>query len=171
MGVLVSVSTLHRVSTIILSLWIQQMHQTSHEVLLMILVSLLAITSPAGSQRPLKCVSKKHNKNCVYNIFYKKSYQIFTTVSHYRGDSAIVQHKTNFVTVRSRMTVGGCSVQYEYKLLFTMMVGGTRCYLWLTTGTEQLTAGPHEAFLLISQNSGRLAVAEKLMDTRKTGAQ
>ena len=23
------------------------------------------------------------------------------------------------------MTVGGCSVQYEYKLLFTMMVGGT----------------------------------------------
>ena len=73
------------------------------------------------------------------------------------------------------MTVGGCSVQYEYKLLFTMMVGGTigaiRCYLWLTTGTEQLTAGPREAFLLISQNSGRLAVAEKLLDTRKTGAQ
>ena len=128
MGVLVSVSTLHQVSTVILSLWIQQMHQTSHEVLLMILVSLLAITSPAGSQRPLKCVSKKHNKNCLYNIFYKKSYQILTTImSLQRGFS------------------------YSFLCQFTMMVGRTRCYLWLTTGPEQPTVGQCEVFLLIFQ--------------------
>ena len=113
-----SVSTLHQVSTVILSLWIQQMHRTSHEVLLMISVSLLAITSPAGSQRPLKCASKKHNKNCLYNIFYKKSYQIFTTISHYRGDSAIVWHKTDLVTNDSRRLFGAVRVQTSMSVYY-----------------------------------------------------
>ena len=47
--------------------------------------------------------------------FLQKSY--WTTTSHYRGHSAIVQHNTNVATVHSRVTVGGCSVEYEYKLL------------------------------------------------------
>ena len=49
--------------------------------------------------------------------FPTKSYSLFTTTSHYRGHSAIVQHNTNLATVHSRVTVGGCSVEYEYKLL------------------------------------------------------
>ena len=54
---------------------------------------------------------------CLYNISYKKSHRIFTTTSHYRGHSAIVRHNTNFATVHSRVTVGGCSMKYEYKFL------------------------------------------------------
>ena len=46
-----------------------------------------------------------------------KSYWRFTTTSHYRGHSATVQHNTNFATVHSRVTVGGCSVECEYKHL------------------------------------------------------
>ena len=54
-----------------------------------------------------------------------KSYQIFTTTSRYRWHWAVVQHKTNFATVHSWVTVGNWSVEYEYKLLcqFTRMVG------------------------------------------------
>jgi len=73
MGVSVSAPMLHQMSTIILSLWIQQLHQTSHEVLpttsalLLVLtsVTLHVIATPAKnqpnsveSQRPLKSVSK-----------------------------------------------------------------------------------------------------------------
>ena len=48
-----------------------------------------------------------------------------------RGYLALVRHNTNFATVHSRVTVGGCLVEYKYKLLgqFTKTVGGTRCYL------------------------------------------
>ena len=48
----------------------------------------------------------------------------------------------NFATVHSRVSAGGCSVEYVHKLLrqFT------------TTEPEELTAGPHEALLLISRN-------------------
>ena len=35
----------------------------------------------------------------------------------YRGHLALVQHNTNFTTVHSPVTVGGCSVKYKYKLL------------------------------------------------------
>ena len=44
-------------------------------------------------------------------------YQIFTTTNCYRGHSAIVWQSTNFATVQSRVTVGGSSVEYEYKFL------------------------------------------------------
>ena len=62
-----------------------------------------------------------------------KSCRIFTTTCHYRRHLAIVRHNANFATVHSRVTVGGCSVEYEYKLLhqFTTTVGGIRCSLWL----------------------------------------
>ena len=57
----------------------------------------------------------------------KKSYRIFTITSRYRGHSALVQHNTNFATVHSWETVGGCLVEYEYKLLhqFTTTVEET----------------------------------------------
>ena len=42
---------------------------------------------------------------------------IITTTCHYRGHSAIVQPNTDFATVHSQVTEGGCSVEYEYKLL------------------------------------------------------
>ena len=73
MGVSVSAPMLHQISTIILSLWTQQLHQTSHEVLpttsalLLVLtsVTLHVIATPVRnqpnsveSQRPLKSVSK-----------------------------------------------------------------------------------------------------------------
>ena len=71
--------------------------------------------------------------NSLYNIFYQKGTGFFTTTSCYRGHSAIVQHNANFATVHSPVTVGDCSVEYEYKLLcqFTTMVVRTRWYLWL----------------------------------------
>ena len=34
--------------------------------------------------------------------FLPKSYQIFTTISHYRRHLAIIQHSTNFATVHSQ---------------------------------------------------------------------
>ena len=70
------------------------------------------------------------SQTCKYNISYPKSHRIFTT-SRYRGHSAIVQHNTNVATAHSQVTVGSCSVEYEYKLLrqFTTTVGGSRCYL------------------------------------------
>ena len=39
------------------------------------------------------------------------------TTNHYKVHLAIVRHNTNFATVHSGVTVGGCSVEYEYKLL------------------------------------------------------
>ena len=41
----------------------------------------------------------------------------FTITSHYRGHLALVRHNTNFATVHSWVTVSGCLVEYEYKLL------------------------------------------------------
>ena len=66
------------------------------------------------------------------------------------GHLAIVQHSTNFATVHSQVTVGDCSVEYEYKLSrqFTAAVGGTRCYPWL----KQSQSNSLRAFLLISQS-------------------
>ena len=42
----------------------------------------------------------------------------------YRGHSAIVRHNTNFTTVHTQVTIGGCSVEYMNKLLcqFTSVV-------------------------------------------------
>ena len=67
------------------------------------------------------------------NGFLTKKLPDFTTTSHYRGYLAIVGHDTNLTTVHSHVTVGGCLMEYEYKLLrqFTTTVGGTRCYLSL----------------------------------------
>ena len=66
-----------------------------------------------------------HKLICI--TFLTKSYRIFTTTSRYRGHLAIVQHNTNFATVHSQVTVGGCSVEYECKLLcqYTTTVGAT----------------------------------------------
>ena len=47
--------------------------------------------------------------------FLPKATTIFITTSHYRRHLAIVWHNTNFATVHSRVIVGGCSVEYEYK--------------------------------------------------------
>ena len=73
MGVSVSASILHQMSTIIQSLWTQQMHPILHEVLPITSALLLALTlvtlhviatavrnqpSCVKSQRPLKSVSK-----------------------------------------------------------------------------------------------------------------
>ena len=68
--------------------------------------------------------------------------------------SATVQYDTNFATVRSQVTLGGCSVDYEYKLLrqFTTTVGGTSCYLWLKQSQSNSLQGHTKRFLLISQN-------------------
>ena len=65
-------------------------------------------------------------------IFPTKTYQIFTTTSHYSCHSAIYS-LAYFAAVHSRVTVGGCLMDYEYKVpcQFTMTVGGTRCYLLL----------------------------------------
>ena len=41
---------------------------------------------------------------------------LYNITSHYKGHLAIVQHNTNFTTVHSQLRVGGCSVEYEYKL-------------------------------------------------------
>ena len=73
------------------------------------------------------------SQTCLCSIFYQKATNFFPTTSRYRGHSAIVQHNSNLATVHSWVTVGGCSVEYNYKLVcqFTATVGGTRCYLWL----------------------------------------
>ena len=62
--------------------------------------------------------------------------------------SATVQHNTNFATVRSQVTLGGCSVDYEYKLLrqFTTTVGGTSCYLWLEQSQSNSLQGHTKRF-------------------------
>ena len=54
-------------------------------------------------------------QTCLSNISYKKVLD-FTTTSRYRGNSAIVHHNTSFI-VHSQVTVGGCLVECEYKLL------------------------------------------------------
>ena len=97
------------------------------------------------------------SQTCLYNFSYKKSYRIFTTTSIYRGHLATVQHNTNFAKVHTQVILGGCSVDYEYKLLrqFTTTVGGTSCYLWLKqsqSNSLQGHTGPHEAFFLIFRN-------------------
>jgi len=43
--------------------------------------------------------------NFTVQLFLQKSYQIFYNRRH----SVIVTHNTSFVTVHSRVTVGGCS--------------------------------------------------------------
>ena len=65
---------------------------------------------------------------CLYNISTKNLPDIYSNQSQQRALS-IVQHNTNFATVHSQVTVSGCSVEYEYKLLcqFTTTVGGSRC--------------------------------------------
>ena len=80
--------------------------------------------------------------------FPTKSYQIVTTTSCYRGHSAILQCNTTFATVHSQVTVGGCSVEYEYKLLYVSLLTFRMPY------TNQhfiylynIAAGPHEGFL------------------------
>ena len=92
------------------------------------------------------------SQTCLYSIFYQKRYRIYTTISRYRGHSAIVWHSTNFATVHSRVTEGGCLMEYKYKLLcqFSTDVGGTR--FMTQTEPQQFTAGPHEVFLLICRN-------------------
>jgi len=51
----------------------------------------------------------------------KKAAKLFTTKSHYRGHSAIVQHNTGFTTLCSWMTVDDCLVEYKYKLLHQLI--------------------------------------------------
>ena len=55
------------------------------------------------------------SQTSLYNIPYKKLHDIFT--SRYRGHLALVWHNTNFAMVHSQVTVGGSSVECEYKLL------------------------------------------------------
>ena len=62
----------------------------------------------------------------------------------------MVRHNTKFATAHSQVTVSGCPVECEYKLVhqFTTTVGT----IYGLNSQEQLTAGPHKAFLLISRN-------------------
>ena len=53
-----------------------------------------------------KCTDQTQEINFVWPFPTKKVLDIFTTTSHYRGHSAIVQYNTNFTTVHSRVTVG-----------------------------------------------------------------
>jgi len=70
------------------------------------------------------------SQTCLFNFFYKRLPDFYKT-NHYRGHSAIVWHNTNLATVHSRVTVDGCSMEYDHKLLrqFTTTLGGTRCCL------------------------------------------
>ena len=87
-----------------------------------------------------------HKLACVTST---KSYSTFTTTSHYREHSAIVQPNTNFATVHSRVTVGGCYVG-GVQVHISMSVCSHCCtqnavyqhfvYLY------DITAGLHEAF-------------------------
>ena len=54
----------------------------------------------------------------------KKAMGVLQQSSRYRGHSAIVRHNTNFATVHTQVTAGGCSVEYMNKLLcqFTSVV-------------------------------------------------
>ena len=50
-------------------------------------------------------------------LFLPKRYQIFTTTSHYGRHSVIVRHNSKFATVHTWVTVGGCSMEFEYNFL------------------------------------------------------
>ena len=100
-------------------------------------------------------------QTCLYNI----SYQIFTTTSRYSGHSAIVQHNTNFVTVHSQVTVGGCSVEYKYKLLrlFTTTVGELGAiYEFNRARATHCRATQSVSALILEYNTA--AVIERLQD-------
>ena len=62
------------------------------------------------------------SQTCLYTISYQIATGFFTPTSHYRGHSAIVGHNTNLATVHSRVTVGGCLMEYEYKLCDTLIL-------------------------------------------------
>ena len=66
-----------------------------------------------------------------------------------RQTQSIVQ-VNNFTTVHSRVTVGGCSMEYKYKLLcqFTTTVGGARCWLWLKKSQSNSQQGHTKRFSL-----------------------
>ena len=44
-------------------------------------------------------------------------HQIFTTTSRYERHLVIVRHNSKFATVHSRVTVSGCSIEFEYNFL------------------------------------------------------
>ena len=71
------------------------------------------------------------SQTCMYNFFLQKSYQIFTTTSRYRRHSAVVWYNSKFATVHSRVTVGGCSMDFEYNFLcqFARAVAHTMLYI------------------------------------------
>ena len=73
---------------------------------------------------------------------------MFIITSCYRGHLALVRHNTNLATVHCRVAVGGCSVEYKYKLLcqFTKTVGGTRCYLWFKESQNNSLQGHTKRF-------------------------
>ena len=74
-------------------------------------------------------------QTCLYNISYKKIYKIQLLQRH----SAVVQHYTDFSTVQSRVTVGSCLVEYEYKLLCqTASIVAHKIYLY------DIAAGPRK---------------------------
>ena len=57
------------------------------------------------------------SKTCLYNFSYIKATGYLQQPVTTEGISATVQPNTNFTTVHNRVTVGGCSVEYEYKFL------------------------------------------------------
>ena len=70
----------------------------------------------------------------------------------------------------SRVTVGGWSMEYEHKLLcqFTTTVGGTRCYYGFNRARATHCRATQSVFTRTSEQN-RPAVAERLLDTQKTG--
>ena len=67
------------------------------------------------------------SQTCLYNISYHKDTGFLQQPVTTEG---IWLYNTNLATVHSRVTVGGCLVKYEYKLVhqLTTTVGRTRCY-------------------------------------------
>ena len=70
--------------------------------------------------------------------------------------SEILQHNTNIATVHSRVTVGGCSVEYDTNfyisllaLLYTEYYIPVFCFIYL----YNIAAGPHEEFLIKNNSS------------------
>ena len=72
----------------------------------------------------------------VTNLYVLPKSWNFTITSHHRGIRLLVQHNTNFSTVHSQVTIGGCSVEYDYKLVILEEIVG-QSILFATQSKEK----------------------------------
>ena len=79
------------------------------------------------------------SQTCLYNFSYKKATRFLQQPVAKEGiHSAIVQHNTYCSAIHSRVTVGGCSMEYEYKVLYQHFI-----YLY------NIAAEPHDENVLV----------------------